>query len=230
MSNGGPPPGYVYDPSGSGGFMPIASAAVVAAAPLITSGPFAGYRNFSEGFSGPPGYLRLPGGDYIPKKLIDNFDRCDPAAFDAAVLQNLQLREKSIVMPAGSTGAAIDYDQVPDGFFWYVLAASVVQEFPSSQPMNGAILLMPPSLVNAAPPNLNEQAPTGVVINDNVNLDGTVQAGPNFVHVQRKITVPGGWFLRAALSPGSAASINPVTIAFRIALAQLKYSFANLKS
>src|SRR5258708_5693905 len=158
MSNGGPPPGYVYDPSGSG-FVPIASAAVAAAAPLITSGPFAGYRSFSEG---PPGYLRLPGGDYIPRKIIDDFDRCDPAAFDAAVLQNLQLREKSIVMPAGSTGAAIDYDQVPDGFFWYVLAASIVQEFPSSQPMNGAILLMPPSLVNAAPPNLNQQAPTGV--------------------------------------------------------------------
>src|SRR5260370_41672467 len=180
---------------------------------MITSGPFAGYRSFSEG---PPGYLRLAGGDYIPRKIIDDFDRCDPAAFDAAVLQNLQLREKSIVMPAGSTGAAIDYDQVPDGFFWYVLAASIVQEFPSSQPMNGAILLMPPSLVNAAPPNLNQQAPTGVVINDNVNLHGTVQAGPNFVHVQQKIPVPAGWFVQPPFSPATATTFNPSPLPFHL--------------
>src|SRR5260370_8498087 len=112
MSTGGPRPGYVYDPSGSG-FVPIASAAVAAAAPLITSGPFAGYRSFSEG---PPGYLRLPGGDYIPRKIIDDFDRCDPAAFDAAVLQNLQLRGKSIFMPPCSPAPTLASPQVPDAF------------------------------------------------------------------------------------------------------------------
>src|SRR5260370_33847688 len=92
--------------------------------------------------------------------------------------------------------------------------------------MNGAILLMPPSLVNAAPPNLNQQAPTGVVRNDNVNLDGTVQAGPNFVQGQRKITVPAGWFLRPAFVPGSAAGVHPGALAFCAEHAHWKLSFA----
>src|SRR5713101_3294391 len=73
------------------------------------------------------GYARLPGGDFIPRRIIDDLDRCDPSAFDAAVLQNLSYREKVVSVPAGSNDVAIDFEQVPDGFFWYVLAASIQQ-------------------------------------------------------------------------------------------------------
>jgi len=177
------------------------------------------------------GYVRLPGGDYIPRRLIDDLDRCDPSAFDAAVLQNLSYREKVVGIPVGSSGVAIDFEQVPDGFFWYVLAASIQQAASSTQPMTANILLMPPSLFNAPAPVLNEVAPSGIVVDSqNAISGGQVAAGPNEVALARKITVPPGWFLRAALSPGSAASVNPVTVAFRVALAQLKLSYANLKS
>lgn len=177
------------------------------------------------------GYSRLPGGDYIPRKIIDNFDRCDPSAFDAAVLQNLSYREKVLLVPAGATGAAIDFEQVPDGFFWYVLAASIQQFGTANQSLIANLLLMPPSKVGAAAPSNQLVAPDGIVVDSqNAVSGGTVQAGPNEVSIARKITVPPGWFLRAALGSGAAVTNNAVQISFRVALAQLKLSYANLKS
>ena len=177
----------------------------------------------------PPGYIRLPGGDFIPGRIIADLDRCDPAAFDAAVLQNMSYRDKVVTFPAGSNGGAIDYEKVPDGFFWYVLAASIHQFAPSTQGMSAMILLLPPNLGGNLP-SLNEVAPDGIEVDfGSPTSVNNVSAGPNAVATIRKVVVPPGWFLRAAISPGSAASVNPVSISFRVAIAQLRLNFANLR-